>query len=94
MQPFCGALNCLTWGRKDPYALYSLTAEAIVAVQCWRAMLCLVRHQEAEFTRTIESFVPAVPALVAEFDASLRGAGLIEYTVEKRRGLDFFGLWD
>lgn len=82
MRPFCGALNCLTWGRKDPYALFSLTAEATVAIQCWRAMLCLVRQQEAEFTRTIESFVPTVPAVIAEFDASLSGAGLIWYAVE------------
>jgi hypothetical protein len=82
MRPFCGALNCLSWGRKDPYALFSLTAHAIVAVQCWRAMLCLVRYHEAAFTRTIESYVPTVPALVAEFDASLNGAGFIRYTVE------------
>ena len=45
-------------------------------------MLCLVRYREAEFTRTIESFVPATPVLIAEFDASLRGAGLIWYAVE------------
>jgi hypothetical protein len=82
MRPFCGALNCLTWGRKDPYALFSLSAEATVAVQCWRAMLCLVRQQETEFTRTIESFVLTVPAVIAEFDSSLSGAGLIWYAVE------------
>ena len=82
MRPFCGALNSLTWGRKDPHALFSLTAEATVAIQCWRAMLCLVRYREAEFTRTIESFVPTTPVLIAEFDASLSGAGLIWYAVE------------
>jgi hypothetical protein len=82
MRPFCGALNCLTWGRKDPYALFGLTAEATVAIQCWRAMLCLVRQQEVEFTRTIESFVITTPSLIGEFDASLSGAGLIWYTVD------------
>jgi hypothetical protein len=82
MRPFCGALNCLTWGRKDPYALFCLSAEATVAIQCWRAMLCLVRQREAEFTRTIESFVPTTPVLIAEFDASLSGAGLIWYGVD------------
>lgn len=82
MRPFCGALNCLTWGRKDPYALFHITPEATVAIQCWRAMLCLVRHREAEFTRTIESFVPTIPSLTAEFDASLSGAGLIWYVTE------------
>jgi hypothetical protein len=40
-------------------------------------MLCLVRFKETEFTRTIESFAPATPILVAEFDSSLSGAGLI-----------------
>jgi hypothetical protein len=40
-------------------------------------MLCLVRFKETEFTRTIESFAPAIPILVAEFDSSLSGAGLI-----------------
>jgi hypothetical protein len=77
MRPFCGALYRVTWGRTDPFALFELSVEAIVAIQCWRAMLCLVRHRETEFTRTIESFAPTTPTLVAEFDASLSGAGLI-----------------
>ena len=42
-------------------------------------MLCLVRHREVEFTRTIESFVPTTPVSIAEFDASLSGAGHIWY---------------
>ena len=77
MRPFCGALYRVTWGRTDPFALFELSVEAIVAIQCWRAMLCLVRYRETEFTRTIESFAPTTPILVAEFDASLIGAGLI-----------------
>ena len=40
-------------------------------------MLFLVRHRETEFTRTIESFAPTTPTIVAEFDASLSGARLI-----------------
>jgi hypothetical protein len=59
------------------FALFKLSVEAIVAIQCWRAMLCLVRHRETEFTRTIGSFAPTAPTFVAEFDASLSGAGLI-----------------
>ena len=80
MRPFCSALYRLTWGRTDPHALFSLSAEAIVAIQCWRAMLCLVRHRETEFTRSIASFAPETPTVVAEFDSSLSGAGLIWYT--------------
>ena len=77
MRPFCGALNRMTWGRADSFALFHLSVEAVVAIQCWRAMLCLVRFRETEFTRSIESFAPATPILVAEFDSSLSGAGLI-----------------
>ena len=77
MRPFCGALNRVTWGRADEHALFHLSVEAVVAIQCWRAMLCLVRFQETEFTRSIQSFAPATPILVAEFDSSLTGAGLI-----------------
>ena len=77
MRPFCGALYRVTWGRTDDHALFYLSPEAIIAIQCWRAMLCLVRFRETEFTRTIESFAPATPILVAEFDSSLSGAGLI-----------------
>ena len=77
MRPFCGALNRVTWGRTDEFALFHWSGEAIIAIQCWRAMLCLVRFRETEFTRSIESFAPATPVLVAEFDSSLSGAGLI-----------------
>lgn len=42
-----------------------------------RTMLCMVRFRETEFTRSIESFAPATPVLVAEFDSSLSGAGVI-----------------
>jgi hypothetical protein len=72
MRPFCGALNALTWGRKDPHALFNVSPAAIVAIQCWRAMLCLVRHREEEFTS---------PVAIAEFDASLSGAGHIWYDI-------------
>jgi hypothetical protein len=77
MRPFCGALYRVTWGRVDEHAIFHLSTEAIIAIQCWRAMLCLVRFREKEFTRTIESFAPATPILVVEFDSSLSGAGLI-----------------
>lgn len=79
MRPFCGALNRLTVGRKSKHALFHLSAEASVAVQCWRAMLALVHFREAEFTRTIQSFAPTPPISVVEFDSSLSGAGLIWY---------------
>jgi hypothetical protein len=76
MRPFCGALYRVTWGRVDEHAIFHLSPEAIIAIQCRRAILSLVRFKETEFTRTIESFAPATPILVAEFDSSLSGAGL------------------
>lgn len=78
MRPFCGALSRLTQGRTDPHALFHLSHEAKVAVQCWRAMLCLVRYQETDFTRSLESFNPTTtPTVLVEFDSSLSGAGLV-----------------
>ena len=79
MRPFCGALNRLITGRTATHASFLLSPESRIAIQCWRAMLCLVRYQEAEFTRTLTSFAPAAPVIIAEFDASLSGAGLIWY---------------
>jgi hypothetical protein len=70
MRLFCGALNRVTWGRTEQHALFLLSEEAIIAVQC--AMLCLVRYRETEFTRTLESFTHTTPVIIAEFDASLR----------------------
>ena len=34
MQPFCSALNRVTWGRTDPHALFFLPPEAVIAIQC------------------------------------------------------------
>ncbi len=79
MRPFCGALNRMIAGRLDPYVTFPLSLEGRIAVKCWRAMLCLVRYQESRFTRTLESFSPAIPSSIREFDASLSGAGLILY---------------
>jgi hypothetical protein len=67
----------VTIGRTERHALFHWSEEAVIAIQCWRAMLCLVRYRETEFTRTIESFAHTTPVSVIEFDASLSGAGLI-----------------
>jgi hypothetical protein len=79
MRPFCSYLYRVTWGRTSSQALFYLSSEAIVAVQCWRAMLSLVRFREQEFTRSIASFAPEHPSVVAEFDSSLSGSGVIWY---------------
>jgi hypothetical protein len=53
-----------------------------VAIQCWRAMLSLMRFRAAEFTHSISSSAPEPPVLVAEFDSSLSGFGVIWYARE------------
>jgi hypothetical protein len=65
-RPFSTALHTATWGRTDEFALFHLPVEAVVAIQCWRAMLCLVRHRETEFTRSIVSFAAARQVVVVE----------------------------
>jgi hypothetical protein len=82
MRPFCTALYRATWGRTDEFALFYIPTETVVAIQCWRAMLCLVRHRETEYTRSIMSFADATPVVDVEFDPSLDGAGLIWYRRE------------
>ena len=79
MRPFCGALNRLIAGRVEVHASFVLSAEAKIAIKCWQAMLCLVRYEETRFTRTLESFAPELPSIVAEFDSSLTGSGIVWY---------------
>ena len=79
MRPFCGALNRMIGNRLHIHASLPLSAEAAIAIRCWRAMLCLVRYSETEFTRTLLSFDPSPSGIIAEFDASLQGAGLVWY---------------
>jgi hypothetical protein len=42
-------------------------------------MLCLVRYDGTTFKRTLDSFAPSAPSVIAEFDSSLSGAGVIWY---------------
>ena len=79
MRPFCGALNRLTAGRTDRHATFLVSQEAKVAIRAWRAMLFLVRYDERRFSRTMESFGNDPPLYIVEFDASLKGAGILWY---------------
>jgi hypothetical protein len=49
-------------------------------------VLCLVRFRETDFTRSIQSFAPDTPSLLAEFDSSLGGSGVIWF--ERREGAE------
>ena len=81
MRPFCASLYNLSVGRTDPHAVFRISDEAAITINCWRAMLCLVRYRETDFTRTLESFVPTSSCCIAEFDASLKGAGVVWYQI-------------
>lgn len=103
MRPFCGALNRMIGRRLHMHVCLPISTEAAIAVKCWRAMLCLVRFSETEFTRTLMSFAPVQSGMVAEFDSSLSGAGVVWYSKEEDTetavgvcavGLSFLGFGD
>jgi hypothetical protein len=48
-------------------------------VHMWRAMLYLVRYDEVQFSRTLESFNISSPVDITEFGASLTGIGVLLY---------------
>jgi hypothetical protein len=68
MRPFSSALHRMTWDRRSSHTVFWLPEEAIIAIRCWRAMLCLVQFRETECARSIESFTPDTPTLLAEFE--------------------------
>ena len=91
------ALKRLTVGRVEVHASIILSPEAKITVKCWQAMLCLVRYEEIRFTRTLESFATESPTVIAEFDSSLTGSGIVWYQCRgsggvMRSGLDFYEL--
>lgn len=69
--------------RLNPHVSLPLSTEAAIAIKCWRAIFCLVRYSETEFTRTLLSFAPVQSGIIAEFDSSLQGAGLVWYSRSK-----------
>lgn len=83
MRPFCNALHRLTAGRTSAHAKFNLSAEARITVQCWRALLCIIPYDEIQLTRTISSFKLTPATVVAEFDASLAGIGIVWFDVQE-----------
>ena len=81
MRPFSNFLHRITAGRTSPHATFSLTVEARTAIQCWRSVLCLAHYDVLRFTRTLESYALQPATILAEFDASLEGIGIIWYEI-------------
>jgi hypothetical protein len=66
--------------RSNPHVSLPISTEAAFAIKYWRAMLCLLRYSETEFTCTLLLFAPLQSGIFTEFDASLQGAGLVWYS--------------
>ncbi|KAJ1406343.1 hypothetical protein B484DRAFT_469530, partial [Ochromonadaceae sp. CCMP2298] len=78
--PFTTALNHATRGKTNPHCKVTLGARARQAIQMIRVLLLLTATDEGEFARPLDSWVadqPPYQGLVAEFDASLRGIGIL-----------------
>ena len=77
MRPLCGALNRLSVGRTNIYASFYLIQRP--RLQSKVGALCSAWFGTTKWS-SLESFAPAIPVMIAEFDASLKGAGLIWYS--------------
>jgi hypothetical protein len=56
MRPFCGALNRVMWGRTEQNALFLLSEEAIIAVQC--CLVSFVIERQSSLARSNHSHIP------------------------------------
>ncbi|KAJ1391532.1 hypothetical protein B484DRAFT_408703 [Ochromonadaceae sp. CCMP2298] len=78
--PFTTALEHATRGKTNPHCKVALGARARQAIQMIRVLLLLTATDEGEFARPLDSWVgdqPPYQGLVAEFDASLSGIGIL-----------------
>ena len=83
MRPFSSALYEATCGRSSKTAQFDFKPEAKRSIQMWRATLALVELNEAQFTRSLDSFRPQVVTFIVEIDASLAGVGALWYRRDK-----------
>jgi hypothetical protein len=77
------ALYAETHGRPQN-AYFILKPRTVVAVRVFRALLLLTGADEANFSRTLNSFKEVGPqcGIIVDFDASLTGIGIIWYLVD------------
>jgi hypothetical protein len=77
MVPYTSALH----RAKSQYngshsALFCLPPLARADVELWRAFLCLLHFDSAQYSRSLYSFLPQPPSVLIEYDASLEGYGV------------------
>jgi hypothetical protein len=74
MKPYSAALHGAKKSyRGDRNVRHVLSAEARCDIVMWRAYLCLLRFDPANFARSLDSFRPRTATVKIEFDASLTG---------------------
>ena len=56
MRPFSSALHRMTSGRLHHLAAFIIPEDAKVSIRLWRAALMLLEYDEAQFSRTFDSF--------------------------------------
>lgn len=82
-RPFSSSLHHATCGRSNKKIKFKYRPEAQRSIRMWRATLALVELNEAQFTRSLDSFQSNDVPFIVEFDASLKEIGLLRYTRDK-----------
>jgi hypothetical protein len=54
-----------------------LSEEVVTVIWMWRALLCALEFDEKRFARPFKSFMPRDPKMIARFDSSLSGVGIL-----------------
>ena len=77
LKPFVTTLYGSHSWMSNRNASIVLTEEVVTVVWMWRAMLCVLELNEQRFARPFKSFLPRDPRVVARFDSSLSGIGIL-----------------
>ena len=88
MRPFSKALHGSFKGLINKRVSFMLKADAIRSIEMWRAMLCMLAFDEAQFARPFESFGARTANITVQFDASLEGAGFVIYGRHSLSGVE------
>jgi hypothetical protein len=81
MRPFCRYIYAAYAGRSNLASTVRLGSEARLVVRLFRALFLLGQCEEVAFSRRLQSFARAEYTILAVFDASLTGIGIIWYRV-------------
>jgi hypothetical protein len=78
MKPYTAALHRATTAYAGNHHAHprALTEHARCDIIMWRSYLCLLRLDNANFARSLESFRPRTPTVLIEYDASLEALGV------------------